>query len=212
MHILSSPPWIIQMFIGTLQTGLYIDFLRRGTLQVLQDFSPSRRSVLPIVFLVTMVPTALRSLTSSFRVVLVWFLPFLMTIITPWGEIMHGASDWGRLMVIVYFFNFQIIALTVVSFSPSFLRMVLKLIPALCRSTILSLMSFDSSFGLGHGSGEVGMEDTYFLWTGVLYTQRAEIRSIFLKWQDCVPQVHITNLWETKFLLVGRVSNIYFTY
>ncbi len=31
-------------------------FLSRGTLRALQDFSPSRRSVLPIVFLVTMVP------------------------------------------------------------------------------------------------------------------------------------------------------------
>ncbi len=40
-------------------------FLSRGTLRVLQDFSPSRRSVLPIVFLVTMVPAALRSLTRS---------------------------------------------------------------------------------------------------------------------------------------------------
>jgi len=37
---------------------------------VLQDFSPSRRRVLPIVYLVTMVPGALRSLTRSSRVVL----------------------------------------------------------------------------------------------------------------------------------------------
>uniref|UniRef100_A0A4W5QMA6 non-specific protein-tyrosine kinase n=1 Tax=Hucho hucho TaxID=62062 RepID=A0A4W5QMA6_9TELE len=42
-------------------------FLSRGTLRALQDFSPSRRSVLPIVFLVTMVPAALRSLTRSSR-------------------------------------------------------------------------------------------------------------------------------------------------
>ncbi len=40
-------------------------FLSRGTLRVLQDFSPSRRSVLPTVFLVTMVPAVLRSLTRS---------------------------------------------------------------------------------------------------------------------------------------------------
>ncbi|KAK6305180.1 hypothetical protein J4Q44_G00239600 [Coregonus suidteri] len=45
-------------------------FLSRGTLRALQDFSHSRRSVLPIVFLVTMVPAALRSLTRSSRVVL----------------------------------------------------------------------------------------------------------------------------------------------
>ncbi|CAN0419867.1 unnamed protein product, partial [Lampetra planeri] len=40
-------------------------FLSRGTLRVLQVISPSRRSVLPTVFLVTMVPAALRSLTIS---------------------------------------------------------------------------------------------------------------------------------------------------
>ncbi len=71
------------------------------------------------------VPTALKSLTISFCVVLGWSLTFLMIILTPWGEIMHGAPDWGLLMVILYFFHFQIIAPTVVSFSPSFLLMVL---------------------------------------------------------------------------------------
>ncbi len=54
-----------------------------GTLRALQDFSPSRRSVLPIVFLVTMVPAALRSLTRSSRVVLGWFLTILMISETP---------------------------------------------------------------------------------------------------------------------------------
>ncbi len=49
-------------------------------------FSPSQRSVLPIVFLVTMVPVALRSLTRSSRVVLGWFLTVLMIIETPRGE------------------------------------------------------------------------------------------------------------------------------
>src|SRR4029434_26891 len=39
--------------------------LSRGTLQVLQYFKPLRRSVLPMVFLVTVVPAALRSFTSS---------------------------------------------------------------------------------------------------------------------------------------------------
>ncbi len=45
-------------------------FLSRGTLRALQDFSPLRHTVLPIVFLVTMVPASLRSLTRSSRVVL----------------------------------------------------------------------------------------------------------------------------------------------
>ncbi len=51
-------------------------FLSRGTL-------PSWCSVLPVVFLVTMVPAALRSLTRSSRVVLGWFLTVLMIIETP---------------------------------------------------------------------------------------------------------------------------------
>ncbi len=50
--------------------GLYMCFLEQGTLQALQDCSPSLSSVLTIVFLVTMVPAALRSLTRSSRVVL----------------------------------------------------------------------------------------------------------------------------------------------
>src|SRR4029434_1466858 len=44
--------------------------LNRGTLRVLQYFKPLRRSVLPMVFLVTGVPAALRSFTSSPCVVL----------------------------------------------------------------------------------------------------------------------------------------------
>ncbi len=52
-------------------------FLSRGILRALQDFSPSRRSVLPMVCLVTGIPTALRSLTRSFCVVMGWSLTFL---------------------------------------------------------------------------------------------------------------------------------------
>ncbi len=59
-------------------------FLRRGTLRALQDSSPSRRSVLPIVFLVTMIPAALRSLTSSSCVILGWFLTVLMINAMRW--------------------------------------------------------------------------------------------------------------------------------
>ncbi len=100
-------------------------FLSRGTLRALQDFSPSRRSVLPIVFLVTMVPAALKSLTRSSRVVLGWFLTVLMIIENPRGEILHGAPDRGRLIVILCLFQLRIVAPTVVTFSPSCLAMVL---------------------------------------------------------------------------------------
>ncbi len=88
---------VLLWVIGTLQTGLYVCFLEQ------QDFSPSRRSVLAMVFLVSMVPAALRSLTRSSRVVLGWFLTVLM----------------------IHFFHLWIIAPTVVTFSPSCLEMVL---------------------------------------------------------------------------------------
>ncbi len=94
---LSVLVWII----GKLQTGCTCAFLRRGTLRALEDSSPSRRSVLPIVFLVTMVPAALRSLTRSSRVILGWFLTVLRIIETPRGEILHAAPDRGRLTVTV---------------------------------------------------------------------------------------------------------------
>ncbi len=79
-------------------------------------------SVLPIVFLVTMVPAALRSLTKSSREILGWFLTVLMIIETPRGEILHGAPDRGRLTVILCCFHLWIIAPTVVTFSPSCLH------------------------------------------------------------------------------------------
>ncbi len=141
-------------------------FLSRGTLRALQDFSPSRRSMLPIVFLVTIVPAALRSLTRSSRVVLGWFLTVLMIIETPRGEILHGVPDRGRLTVILCFFHLRIIAPTVVTFSPSCLAMVLKPIPALCRSTILSLTSSLWSWPWWRVWNLI---DWLLLWTGVFY-------------------------------------------
>ncbi len=107
---------VLLWIIGKLQTGCTCTFLSRGTLRALQDFSPSRRSVLPIVFLVTMVPAALRSLTRSSRVVLGWFLTVLKIIETLRGEILHGAPVRGRLTVILCFFHLWIITPTVVTF------------------------------------------------------------------------------------------------
>ncbi len=101
--------------LSNFRRGCTCAFLSRGTLRALQDFSPSRRSVLPIVFLVTMVPAALRSLTRSSRVVLGWFLTVLMIIETPRGEILHGVPVRGRLTVILFCFHLRIIAPTVVS-------------------------------------------------------------------------------------------------
>ncbi len=108
-------------------------FLSTGTLRALQDFSPPWRSVLSIVFLVTVVPASLRSLTRSSRVVLGWFLIVLIITETPRGEILHvpvRAPVREILTVIFCFFHLWITAPTVVTFSPSCLAMVLLLIPA----------------------------------------------------------------------------------
>ena len=85
-------------------------FFSRGTLRAQQDFNPSRCNVLLMVLFVTVVPTAFRSLTSCFCVILVWSLSFLIIIDIPRGEILHGAPDRGRLAVTLCFFHFLIIA------------------------------------------------------------------------------------------------------
>ena len=66
-------------------------FLSRGTWRVL-------RSVLPMVFLVTVVQAALRSFTSSPCVVLGLFCTFRMITDTAQGDILHGAPDLERLV------------------------------------------------------------------------------------------------------------------
>ena len=81
-------------------------FLSRGTLWVLHDFSPLRCSVLLIVILVTLVPAALRSSTSSCCIVLGCSLTFLIIRLTPHSEILHGMPDRGRLIVNWYLFHF----------------------------------------------------------------------------------------------------------
>ncbi len=102
--------------------------LSRGTRLALQDLSPWRRSVLLMVAFVTLVPALCRSFTRS-----------------PWGEILRGAPDRGRLSVV---FHFLIIAPTVDFFTPSCLPIADSVFPAWCRSTILFLVSFDSSLVL----------------------------------------------------------------
>jgi len=95
-------PWLLQMVIGKLKTGLGMCWFKQG--------KPWRLSVLPTVTLETAVPAHLRSLTSSSRVVLGWFLTFLRIIETPRGEILHGAPVRGRLTVMLSFFHFIMIA------------------------------------------------------------------------------------------------------
>src|SRR4029434_629338 len=103
--------------------------LSRGTLRALQDFKPWR-SVLPMV---TEVPAALRSFTSSPCVVLGLSRTVWRIIDCARGEILHGAPDRGQLTVVWCCFHLLIITPTVVCFSPSCLPMVLSPIHALCR-------------------------------------------------------------------------------
>ncbi len=98
-----------------------------------------------MVAFVTLVPALCRSFTRSPRVVLGFLLTVLVIILTPRGEILHGAPDRGRLSVVLYVFHFLIIAPTVDFFTPSCLPIADSVFPAWCRSTILFLVSFDSS-------------------------------------------------------------------
>ncbi len=118
--------------------------LSRGTCLALQDLSPWQRSVLLMVAFVTLVPALCRSFTSSPRVV----LGFLWSFWPHWAEILRGAPDRGRLSVVLYVFHFLIIAPTVDFFTPSCLPIADSVFPAWCRSTILFLVSFDSSLVL----------------------------------------------------------------
>ncbi len=122
--------------------------LSRGTRRALQDLSPWRRSVLLMVAFVSLVPALCRSFTRSPRVVLGFLLTVLVIILTPRGEILRGAPDRGRLSVVLYVFHFLIIAPTVDFFTPSCLPIADSVFPAWCRSTILFLVSFDSSLVL----------------------------------------------------------------
>ncbi len=122
--------------------------LSRGTRLALQDLSPWRRSVLLMVAFVTLVPALCRSFTRSPRVVLGFLLTVLVIILTPRGEILRGAPDRGRLSVVLYVFHFLIITPTVDFFTPSCLPIADSVFPAWCRSTILFLVSFDSSLVL----------------------------------------------------------------
>ncbi len=104
--------------------------------------------MLLMVAFVTLVPALCRSFTRPPCVVLGFLLTVLVIILTPRGEILRGAPDRGRLSVVLYVFHFLIIAPTVDLFAPSCLPIADSVFPAWCRSTILFLVSFDSSLVL----------------------------------------------------------------
>ncbi len=113
--------------------------------------------MLLMVAFVILVPALCRSFTRSPRVVLGFFLTVLVIILTPRGEILRGAPDRGILSVVLYVFHFLIIAPTVYFFTPSCLPIADSVFPAWCRSTILFLVSFDSSLVLAIVEFGVGL-------------------------------------------------------
>ncbi len=142
--------------------------LSRGTRLALQDLSPWRRKCVTDGSLCYFGPSSLqcRSFTRSPRVVLGFLLTVLVIILTPRGEICVEPRSREIISGLVCL-PFLIIAPTVDLFTPSCLPIADSVFPAWCRSTILFLVSFDSSLVLAI----VGLEcDCLRLWTGVFYT------------------------------------------
>lgn len=71
------------------------DFRCADVCRLEQGVSPWRCSALLMVTFETVVPALFRSLSRSSSVVLVWFLIFLITIGSLWGESLHDSPDWG---------------------------------------------------------------------------------------------------------------------
>ncbi len=136
------------MLSSKLQTGLDMYWLKQGDTSGTAGFESLAAQCVTDVAFVTLVPALCRSFTRSPRVVLGFLLPVLVIILTPRGEILRGAPDRGRLSVVLYVFHFLIIAPIVDFFTPSCLPIADSVFPAWCRSTILFLVSFDSSLVL----------------------------------------------------------------
>ncbi len=136
------------MLSSKLQTGLDMYWLKQGDTSGTAGFESLAAQCVTDGTFVTLVPALCRSFTRSPRVVLGFLLTVLVIILTPRGEILRGAPDRGRLSVVLYVFHFLIIAPTVDFFTPSCLPIADSVFPAWCRSTILFLVSFDSSLVL----------------------------------------------------------------
>ncbi len=137
------------MLSSKLQMGLDMYWLKQGDTSCTAGFeSLAAQCVTDGSLCYTLVPALCRSFTRSPRVVLGFLLTVLVIILTPRGEILRGAPDRGRLSVVLYVFHFLIIAPTVDFFTPSCLPIADSVFTAWCRSTLLFLVSFDSSLVL----------------------------------------------------------------
>ncbi len=136
------------MLSSKLQTGLDMYWLKQRDTSGTAGFESLAAQSVTDGSLCYFVPALCRSFTRSPRVVLGFLLTVLVIILTPRGEILRVAPDRGRLSVVLYVFHFLIIAPTVDFFTPSCLPIADSVFPAWCRSTILFLVSFDSSLVL----------------------------------------------------------------
>ncbi len=136
--------------------------LSRGTRLALQDLSPWRRSVLLMVAFVTLVPALCRSFTRSPpcgsgiprsgapRKISPRGVKMITRTVsknprTTRGDLVNDLQRAGTKVTKENVFHFLIIAPTVDFFTPSCLPIADSVFPAWCRSTILFLVSFDSS-------------------------------------------------------------------
>ncbi len=137
------------MLSSKLQTGLDMYWLKQGDTSGTAGFESLAAQCVTDGSLCYFGPSSLcRSFTRSPHVVLGFLLTVLVIILTPRGEILRRAPDRGRLSVVLYVFHFLIIAPTVDFLTPSCLPIADSVFPAWCRSTILFLVSFDSSLVL----------------------------------------------------------------
>ncbi len=134
------------MFLGKFQTGLYIALLSRGTLQALQDFSPLRRSVTNGL-LDDCGPNCLEIINK--------LLPCSSGLIPHFSRSslphevrscmeLQTEGDWWLFVFLPFPNNLSNSCLLLTKLLADGLVAIL----ALCRSTILSLTSFDSSLVL----------------------------------------------------------------
>ncbi len=136
------------MLSSKLQTGLDMYWLKQGDTSGTAGFESLAAQCVTDGSFCYFGPSSLLVFHWVPRVVLGFLLTVLVIILTPRGEVLRGAPDRGRLSVVLYVFHFLIIAPTLDFFTPSCLPIADSVFPAWCRSTILFLVSFDSSLVL----------------------------------------------------------------
>ncbi len=136
------------MLSSKLQTGLDMYWLKQGDTSGTAGFESLAAQCVTDGSLCYFGPSSLQAITRAPPCGSAIFSHSSCDHFDPTGEILRGAPDRGRLSVVLYVFHFLIIAPTVDFFTPSCLPIADSVFPAWCRSTILFLVSFDSSLVL----------------------------------------------------------------